>query len=104
MIDEKMMIDVLKLHKQTYYETKDCEPIIQLRMLYNYVQNLRMIEHLKNNRNGELKYYHCIQKIMDNIMAWEAIDDADKNGKDLMDKKLKQAIKEIEIEFDFDIV
>lgn len=34
-------------------------------------------------------------------MAWEAIDDADKNRKNLMNKKLKQAIKEIEIEFDF---
>ena len=34
-------------------------------------------------------------------MTWEAIDDADLNGKNLMDKKLKQAIKEIEIEFDF---
>lgn len=101
MIDLKMMKDVIKLHRQTYYESKAGEPINQMRMLYNYVQNLRMVEHLKNNRDGELKYYHCTQKIMDNIMAWEAIDDADKNGKNLMDKKLKQAIKEIEIEFDF---
>lgn len=101
MIDEKVMKEVLELHRQSYYESKHCEPIIQMRMLYNYVQNLRMVEHTKNNRDGELKYYNCIQKIMDNIMAWEAIDDADKNGKNLMDKKLKQAIKEIEIEFDF---
>ena len=34
-------------------------------------------------------------------MAWESIEVSDKNGMDLMDKKLKQAIKEIEIEFDF---
>ena len=101
MIDEKVMKEVLKLHRQSYYESKHSEPIIQMRMLYNYVQNLRMVEHLKNNRDGELKYYHCIQKIMDNIMTWESIDDADKNGKNLMDKKLKQVIKEIEIEFDF---
>lgn len=101
MIDLKMMKDVLKLHRQTYYESKDGEPINQMRMLYNYVQNLRMVEHLKNNRDSELKYYHCTQKIMENIMDWEAIDDADKNKKNLMDKKLKQVIKEIEIEFDF---
>ena len=101
MIDLKMMKDVLKLHKQSYYESKGYEPINQMRMLYNYVQNLRMVEHLKNNRDGELKYYHCTQKIMDNIMEWEAIADTDKNKKDLMDKKLKQVIKEIEIEFDF---
>jgi hypothetical protein len=101
MIDEKIMKDVLKLHKQSYYESKGYEPINQMRMLYNYVQNLRMVEHLKNNRDGELKYYHCTQKIMDNIIEWEAIDDSDKNKKNLMDKKLKQVIKEIEIEFDF---
>ena len=101
MIDEKVMKEVLKLHRQSYYESKHSEPIIQMRMLYNYVQNLRMIEHIKNNRDGELKYYNCIQKIMENIMAWEAIDDADNNEKNLMNKKLKQAIKEIEIEFDF---
>lgn len=101
MIDEKLMKDVLKLHRQSYYESKQSEPIIQMRMLYNYVQNLRMVEHIKNNRDSELKYYHCIQKIMENIMDWEAIEDSDKNGKNLMDKKLKQAIKEIEIEFDF---
>ena len=101
MIDEKVMKEVLKLNRQSYYESKQGEPINQMRMLYNYVQNLRMIEHIKNNMDGELKYYHCIQKIMDNIMAWEAIDDEDLNGKNLMDKKLKQAIKEIEIEFDF---
>ena len=101
MIDEKVMKEVLKLHRQSYYESKQGEPINQMRMLYNYVQNLRMSEHIHNNRDGELKYYHCIQKIMDNIMTWEAIDDADLNGKNLMDKKLKQAIKEIEIEFDF---
>ena len=101
MIDEKIMKDVLKLHKKSYYESKGYEPINQMRMLYNYVQNLRMVEHIKNNRDGELKYYHCTQKIMDNIMTWESIDDADKNGKNLMDKKLKQVIKEIEIEFDF---
>lgn len=101
MIDEKLMKDVLKLHRQSYYESKHSEPIIQMRMLYNYVQNLRMVEHIKNNRDSELKYYHCTQKIMENIMNWEAIDDADTNGKNLMDKKLKQAIKEIEIEFDF---
>lgn len=101
MIDEKVMKEVLKLHRQSYYESKQGEPINQMRMLYNYVQNLRMIEHIKNNRDGELKYYHCIQKIMDNIMAWEAIDDGDVDEKNLMDKKLKQAIKEIEIEFDF---
>lgn len=101
MIDEKVMKEVLQLHRQSYYESKHCEPIIQMRMLYNYVQNLRMVEHTKNNRDSELKYYHCIEKIMKNIMAWEAIEDSDKNGKDLMDKKLKQAIKEIEIEFDF---
>lgn len=101
MIDEKLMKDVLKLHRQSYYESKHSEPIIQMRMLYNYVQNLRMVEHIKNNRDSKLKYYHCTQKIMENIMNWEAIDDADTNGKNLMDKKLKQAIKEIEIEFDF---
>lgn len=101
MIDEKSMKDVLKLHRQSYYDSKNLEPINQLRMLYNYVQNLRMIEHIKNNMDSELKYYNCIQKIMENIMAWEAIEDSDKNGKNLMDKKLKQAIKEIEIEFDF---
>lgn len=101
MIDEKLMKDVLKLHRQSYYESKHSEPIIQMRMLYNYVKNLRMVEHIKNNRDSELKYYHCTQKIMENIMNWEAIDDADTNGKNLMDKKLKQAIKEIEIEFDF---
>ena len=101
MIDEKMMKEVLKLHKQSYYESKGYEPIIQMRMLYNYVQNLRMVEHIKDNRDGELKYYHCTEKIMENIMEWEAIADADKNGKNLMDKKLKQVIKEIEIEFDF---
>lgn len=101
MIDLKTMKDVLKLHRQTYYESKAGEPINQMRMLYNYVQNLRMVEHLKNNRDSELKYYHCTQKIMENIMNWEAIDDTDKNKKDLMDKKLKQVIKEIEIEFDF---
>ena len=101
MIDEKMMKEVLKLHRQTYYESKGYEPINQMRMLYNYVQNLRMLEHLKNNRDGELKYYNCTQKIMDNIMEWEAIANADKNKKVLMDKKLKQVIKEIEIEFDF---
>ena len=101
MIDEKVMKEVLKLLRQSYYKSKQGEPINQMRMLYNYVQNLRMIEHIKNNMDGELKYYHCIQKIMDNIMAWEAIDDEDLNGKNLMDKKLKQAIKEIEIEFDF---
>ena len=101
MNDEKLMKDVLKLHRLAYYESKNGEPINQMRMLYNYVQNLRMIEHIKNNRDGELKYYNCIQKIMKNIMAWEAIDDADNNGRNLMDKKLKQAIKEIEIEFDF---
>lgn len=101
MIDEKVMKEVLKLHRQSYYESKHSEPIIQMRMLYNYVQNLRMVEHIKNNRESELKYYHCTQKIMENIMNWEAIDDADTNGKNLMDKKLKQAIKEIEIEFDF---
>ena len=101
MIDEKVMKEVLKLHRQSYYESKHSEPIIQMRMLYNYVQNLRMIEHIHNNRDIELKYYNCIQKIMENIMAWEAIDDADNNEKNLMNKKLKQAIKEIEIEFDF---
>lgn len=101
MIDEKLMKEVLKLHRQSYYESKQSEPIIQMRMLYNYVQNLRMVEHIKNNRDSELKYYHCTQKIMDNIIEWEAIDDSDKNKKNLMDKKLKQAIKEIEIEFDF---
>lgn len=101
MIDEKMMKEVLKLHRQSYYESKGYEPINQMRMLYNYVQNLRMLEHLKNNRDGELKYYNCTQKIMDNIMEWEAIANADKNKKVLMDKKLKQVIKEIEIEFDF---
>lgn len=101
MIDEKLMKEVLALHRQSYYESKNGEPINQMRMLYNYVQNLIMIEHIKNNRDGELKYYNCIQKIMENIIALEAIDDADKNGKNLMDKKLKQAIKEIEIEFDF---
>lgn len=101
MIDEKLMKEVLELHRQSYYESKHNEPIIQMRMLYNYVQNLRMVEHIKNNRDRELKYYHCTQKVMENIMSWEAIDDADKNGKNLMDKKLKQAIKEIEIEFDF---
>lgn len=95
MIDEKLMKDVLKLHRQSYYESKHSEPIIQMRMLYNYVQNLRMIEHIHNNRDIELKYYNCIQKIMENIMAWEAIDDADNNEKNLMNKKLKQAIKEI---------
>ena len=72
-----------------------------MRMLYNYVQNLRIIEHINNNRDMELKYYNCIQKIMENIMAWESIEVSDKNGMDLMDKKMKQAIKEIEIEFDF---
>ena len=92
MIDEKSMKDVLKLHRQSYYDSKNLEPINQMRMLYNYVQNLRIIE---------LKYYNCIQKIMENIMAWESIEVSDKNGMDLMDKKLKQAIKEIEIEFDF---
>lgn len=101
MIDEKLMKEVLKLHRQSYYESKQSEPIIQMRMLYNYVQNLRIVEHIKNNRDSELKYYHCTQKIMENIMAWEAIEVSDKNGRDLMDKKLKQAIKEIEIEFDF---
>ena len=101
MLDEKTMQDVLKLHKQSYYETKNMEPINQMRMLYNLVQNLRMIEHMHNNKDGELKYYHCTQKIMDNIIAWEGISDSDKNGKNLMDKKLKQVIKEIEIEFDF---
>jgi len=101
MIDEKVMKEVLKLHRQSYYESKNGEPINQMRMLYNYVQNLRMIEHIHNNRDIELKYYNCIQKIMENIMAWEAIDDADNNEKNLMNKKLKQAIKEIEIEFDF---
>ena len=101
MIDEKSMKDVLKLHRQSYYDSKNLEPINQLRMLYNYVQTLRIIEHIHNNRDMELKYYNCIQKIMENIMAWEAIEDSDKNGKNLMDKKLKQAIKEIEIEFDF---
>ena len=101
MIDEKMMKEVLKLHRQSYYESKGYETINQMRMLYNYVQNLRMLEHLKNNRDGELKYYNCTQKIMDNIMEWEAIANADKNKKVLMDKKLKQVIKEIEIEFDF---
>lgn len=102
MIDEKVMKEVIKLHRQQfYYESKNGEPINQMRMLYNYVQNLRMIEHIHNNRDIELKYYNCIQKIMENIMAWEAIDDADNNEKNLMNKKLKQAIKEIEIEFDF---
>ncbi len=101
MIDEKLIKDVLKLHRKSYYEIKHREPINQIRMLYNYVQNLRMFEHIKNNMDSELKYYNCIQKIMDNITAWEAIDDADKNRKNLMNKKLKQAIKEIEIEFDF---
>lgn len=101
MIDEKVMKEVLKLHRQSYYESKNGEPINQMRMLYNYVQNLRMIEHIHNNRDIELKYYNCIQKIMKNIMDWEAIDDADNNEKNLMNKKLKQAIKEIEIEFDF---
>ena len=81
MIDEKLMKDVLKLHRQSYYESKNDEPINQMRMLYNYVQNLRMIEHIKNNRDGELNYYHCIQKIMNNIMAWESIDDGDEDGK-----------------------
>ena len=101
MIDEKSMKDILKLHRQTYYDSKNLEPINQLRMLYNYVQTLRIIEHIHNNSDMELKYYNCIQKIMENIMAWEAIEDSDTNGKNLMDKKLKQAIKEIEIEFDF---
>ena len=101
MIDEKSMKDVLKLHRQSYYDSKNLEPINQMRMLYNYVQNLRIIEHINNNRDMELKYYNCIQKIMENIMAWESIEVSDKTGMDLMDKKLKQAIKEIEIEFDF---
>lgn len=101
MIDEKSMKDVLKLHRQSYYDSKNLEPINQLRMLYNYVQTLRIIEHIHNNSDMELKYYNCIQKIMENIMAWEAIEDSDTNEKNLMDKKLKQAIKEIEIEFDF---
>ena len=101
MIDEKSMKDVLKLHRQSYYDSKNLEPINQMRMLYNYVQNLRIIEHINNNRDMELKYYNCIQKTMENIMAWESIEVSDKNGMDLMDKKLKQAIKEIEIEFDF---
>lgn len=101
MIDEKSMKDVLKLQRQSYYERKNSKPINKMRMLYNYVQNLRMIEHIKNNMDSELKYYNCIQKIMENIMAWESISDSDVNGKNLMDKKLKQAIKEIEIEFDF---
>ena len=101
MIDEKSMKDVLKLHRQSYYDSKNLEPINQLRILYNYVQNLRIIEHIHNNSDMELKYYNCIQKIMENIMAWEAIEDSDTNEKNLMDKKLKQAIKEIEIEFDF---
>ena len=34
-------------------------------------------------------------------MDWKAIGNSDTNEKNLMDKKLKQAIKEIEIEFDF---
>lgn len=101
MIDEKSMKDVIKLQRQSYYYSKNLEPINQLRMLYNYVQNLRMVEHLHNNKDVELKYYHCTQKIMDNITALESIDVADKNGRVLMNKKLKQAIKEIEIEFDF---
>lgn len=101
MIDEKSMKDVLKLHRQSYYDSKNSKPINKMRMLYNYVQNLRMIEHIKNNMDSELKYYNFIQKIMENIMAWESISDSDVNGKNLMDKKLKQAIKEIEIEFDF---
>ena len=101
MIDEKSMKDILKLHRQTYYDSKNLEPINQLRILYNYVQNLRIIEHIHNNMDMELKYYNCIQKIMENIMSWEAIEDSDTNEKNLIDKKLKQAIKEIEIEFDF---
>ena len=101
MIDEKTMKDVIKLHRKTYYDSKNLEPINQMRMLYNYVQNLRMVEHIKNNMDMELKYYNCNQKIMNNIISWEAIDNADTNEKNLMDKKLKQAIKEIEIEFDF---
>ena len=62
MIDEKLMKDVLKLHRQSYYESKHSEPIIQMRMLYNYVQNLRMVEHIKNNRDSELKYHQLLPK------------------------------------------
>ena len=51
MIDEKVMKEVLKLHRQSYYESKNGEPINQMRILYNYVQNLRMIEHIHNNRD-----------------------------------------------------
>ena len=54
MIDEKSMKDVLKLHRQSYYGSKNLEPINQMRMLYNYVQNLRIIEHINNNSYSRL--------------------------------------------------
>ena len=101
MLDEKLMKDVLKLHKEEYYRSKEtCEPVNQMRMLYNYVQNLRMVEHINKNKDAEYKYYKCTEKIMSHIIDYE---NAQSNNLDLSlyDKMLRQAIKEIEIEFDF---